>query len=319
MSSTMKEDGELSYYGLVLGPEKKVCSTHILDYAIRSYVKKKGKKSRCDYCKKIRNVVSVIDLMKFLMETVIYFYKDPTVSASKVSGEGNNYVVGQYNSWEILHENFMLKSNSSELFEDMKNLIDFNQVWEEDILMFRNGSELRKTSWYQFCYLVKHHVRYLFQDLKTVHGINAGKTLRILKDVEKMIVKYRLLREIPAGAPVFRCRQHEPNETILEAHQMRAPHVQFCRNPNRMSPAGISMFYCAFDIETAVCETVDQKWIGSEFTTVSFTLRTPTLVVDLSNLPPIPSRFDINNRSRFEDLLFLHRFVNDLTKPVTRD
>lgn len=321
MSSTMKEDDELSYYGLVPGPEKKVCSAHVIEFAVRSYVKKKGTKGKCDYCNKIKNVVSLKHLMKFLMDPIVYFYDDPTFI--KPFGSDAGYYLANYsNAWEILQNEFHLEINNTDLLGDMESWIDIEQKWADEKALLNDGQYARQATWAYFCYLVKHQVRYLFQDYNTNIQTKTRKSLKplvILREVEKMIRKYRMISIIPAGSQVFRCRQHLSEEIISRPFQMYAPDIEHCRYPNRMSPAGISMLYCAFDVTTSLNETLDMKLDDSSFTTVSFTLKEDTPVIDLSNLPPLPSRFDAKNRRRLEDVTFLQSFVHDLCKPIARD
>ena len=42
-------------------------------------------------------------------------------------------------------------------------------------------------------------------------------------------------------------------------------------------------------------------------------------VLDLTELPPVPSIFDIPQHSLREEILFLYEFVEDLLKPVAKD
>jgi hypothetical protein len=83
-----------------------------------------------------------------------------------------------------------------------------------------------------------------------------------------------------------------------------------------MNAAGIVVFYGALDEATAVAETGRRKPAISIGT---FELARPIRVLDLTNLPPVPSIFD---ESRFDlrvPLRFLHRFCRDISEPVYPD
>jgi hypothetical protein len=87
---------------------------------------------------------------------------------------------------------------------------------------------------------------------------------------------------------------------------------------NRMSPAGISMFYGSDDIPTVVAE------IGSHTTkrfavVGAFETTRPLWVVNLASLPTVPSVFDPQGREHYYELLFLHEFARDLSEPVVLD
>ncbi len=314
----MEEAEELYGYGLLFGPDKQVCSLHINDIAVRSHIRKFGKKGSCNYCGKDKIILHLEDLMKFLMQTVAYFYSDPVEFSSYSSAEGG-YLVPYLDAWEILQDNFDLEIDSNKLFEDMESWIDFGKVWADEKMMHDSGHYSRPSSWSHFCYLVKHKARYLFHAYKNEYDFEAERAITILKEAEKMIMRYGLIRTLDEGTSLLRCRQHDKSEIIVNITQMCAPEIQYCNNPNRMSPAGISMFYCAFEPETALRETLDVNWRGSKYTIANFVTKDKLKIVDLSKLPLLPSLFDINKRRKYEDLIFLKDFINDLAKPIERD
>lgn len=318
MSGAWEMAEELYNYGLNSGPDKNVCSSHINEPAIQSYIKRNGEKGTCDYCGKDRLLLPLEELMKYLMQTVAYFYSDPAEFATYISAEGG-YVVSHTDAWEILQDNFKLEIELDELFNDMESWIDLGRTWADEKMMHESGHYARPSLWSHFCYLVKHKARYLFYAYKNELDFEAERALGILKEAENMINKYRLIVPLKAGTEVIRCRQHHKNELITKASQMCAPEVGYCNNPNRMSPAGISMFYCAFESETALNETLDISWRGSKYTTANFVTKDDLWIIDLSKIPDLPSSFDISKRKMYEDLIFLKDLVNDLTKPIDRD
>jgi len=84
-----------------------------------------------------------------------------------------------------------------------------------------------------------------------------------------------------------------------------------------MSAAGIAMFYGASDVETTVAETAK---LGDKVASVGrFVTDEASWVVDLDKIPETPSIFDEPNRHKRRPLRFLHRFREDIGKPVERD
>jgi RES domain-containing protein len=89
---------------------------------------------------------------------------------------------------------------------------------------------------------------------------------------------------------------------------------------NRMSPAGIPMFYGAEDEATAIAETYTPSPGTPAVVTVGkFRTARPAWVVDLTALPPFPSLFDQERRHLRGPLRFLRAFVKDLSKPIKKD
>ena len=77
---------------------------------------------------------------------------------------------------------------------------------------------------------------------------------------------------------------------------------------NRMSPAGISMFYGASDKDTAKKEVLNEEWKDSQITKGTFALKQDLQIIDLTHLPEIPSIFDKSNRKNYYKILFFRSF-----------
>ena len=85
----------------------------------------------------------------------------------------------------------------------------------------------------------------------------------------------------------------------------------------RMNPAGISYLYLAFDQQTALAEIhmvqSDQSAIGQ------FEVLRDLQILNLTKLPDLPSIFDDNRRDEREGQYFLKSFIEEISKPVTKD
>ena len=84
---------------------------------------------------------------------------------------------------------------------------------------------------------------------------------------------------------------------------------------SRMSPAGIPLFYGADDSDTALAEVARAD--SSEFFTVGrFATTAPLTVVDLTEVPAVPSIFDPELGRLQGELTFLNALVKELREPV---
>lgn len=80
------------------------------------------------------------------------------------------------------------------------------------------------------------------------------------------------------------------------------------------------MFYGAFDYATALSETFDPAiHAGQTLSVGTFRPLRPLIVLDLADLPPIPSVFDPERQDRIHPLRFLHAFARDISQPIARD
>jgi hypothetical protein len=95
----------------------------------------------------------------------------------------------------------------------------------------------------------------------------------------------------------------------------------YATQPNRMSPAGVSMFYGSFDEKTAFLETYSPS-LAKEDEVINigkFITKKFLRVLDIGSLLPTPSVFDIENQHLIKPLRFLHQFADDIAKPIVRN
>ncbi|MGH9775323.1 MAG: HEPN-associated N-terminal domain-containing protein [Candidatus Acidiferrales bacterium] len=127
-----------------------------------------------------------------------------------------------------------------------------------------------------------------------------------------------LIRELPAATKLFRGRLGPPNKPYCSARSLGPPPPRKAI-ANRMSPAGIPMFYGALDEFTALAETILGKLKRREVVNVgAFVTLEDFFVLDLTRLEPVPSIFS-ERRDRRPILKFLHSFVRDLSRAIKKD
>ncbi len=175
-------------------------------------------------------------------------------------------------------------------------------------------------SWERFAELVKHHQRFLIlgnhEKDDEPHEVEPAEMLR---SIGALVVEAGLIREIPPGTVIWRVRPHAAELEFTTAAELgTAPReVAFS---NRMSPAGIPLFYGALDAETSRAEVWPEPEAGKEAATIASFANSETLpVVDLASIPSIPSIFDAKRRSLRARLRFLHAFADRISEPVTNE
>lgn len=321
MSRAMDEAMRLQELGLYTVPDTYVCRNHINEPAIKNFIRRTSTRGYCDYCEKSTSVVSLEDLMKFIMEAVLRSYTNPANFMSYETSEGG-YLGNVYNAEEILQEHFDLNIEDLKLFNDVFNSIDLNTPWSDELEYYESPSDVLSYNWKYFKNIVKHRSRYFFGLVKDLNSDDYPiQSDEMLAEIGNSIKKFKLIKKLSVGTIFYRCRQHSAGDTsVLKSGGMTSPPVQFAVNPNRMSPSGISMFYGAFEIETALEETLDfENEEFQYFTTVAFQSKKVLNVIDLSSLPKIPSPFDARKHYDRFRLIFIKNFIKDLTAPIHRD
>lgn len=183
-------------------------------------------------------------------------------------------------------------------------------------------------AWEEFRKYVMHERRYSFfhqssyemtkqRTEETLFGeISPHEMLNILGGA---VSDENLTRQTQAGAEIYyRARVGY----FSKEDEIREPKPQKARASNRMSPAGIPMFYGCPQQQAALREIYDDKWAkeGDIVTVGKFEMTQPIWILDLSKVPnDVPSLFDESNNQRRGILAFLRDFAGEIAKPIIKD
>ncbi|MFG3365618.1 HEPN-associated N-terminal domain-containing protein [Streptomyces sp. NPDC090032] len=237
------------------------------------------------------------------------------------SGEGGYHVAGTWDTWDLVSDYYDAFANDAVL-EAVRDAIG-DQTWTEIGWQFLRYNEQLASSWQSFCEQIQHRTRYVFwlrrdnadREEERWGEIPAG---RILDQIGQHILDLDLVQEIPAGTRLWRAREVRDSEVTTAAGwgaaDLGTAPREFARSSNRMSPAGIPMFYGAFDQDTAVQEVTRGEPL--QLAVGTFELSRSCAVVDFTRLPGVPSMFDPERGHQRRTLQFLHQFVAQMAKPV---
>lgn len=255
------------------------------------------------------------DLMELLTDALVHFYTNPANFMPYVSSEGG--YLGDYEGpWEKL-EALGLSVKNTQLNDDIYNSLDHSSAWaDEQVAEY----DFKYEGWHLFKHHVKHQSRFLFSSVEDFRiGRRQTSAVSLLKELTADIRKQRMLTRIKAGTPIYRCRQHREKNEISEMRHICSPAVEFAIYPNRMSSAGVSMFYGAFQKETAILETLYRDDKDRPYYTIAeFSPINDLEVIDLTKIPYV-SPFDRNKRELYDKVEFLSRFLDDFSKPISHD
>jgi hypothetical protein len=111
----------------------------------------------------------------------------------------------------------------------------------------------------------------------------------MLDELRDIIDQAGLIGTIEVGTQFFRIRPHERGLACDSWRSLGSPLAAVAPS-NRMSTAGISVFYAAMDLATAKAETTANLDPPDEqvLTCATWTNARALTVLDLSSLPPAP-------------------------------
>lgn len=222
-----------------------------------------------------------------------------------------------WDGWEVVDQ-FADYLGGDELQQAVRDAANIDIVWVERDFVAPRYDEALRDGWNALRTQVMHHTRFVFWLVAPRMDADAHPTEvtagQILDVIGSTLPQVGIVRELPAGHRLWRARAHATREVAWGPADLGTATPDKAKQPNRMSPAGIPLFYGADDPDTAVREIAghaesDRNWV----TYAQFETSRPCRIVDFTRLPDVPSPFDVQRRHLRRSLIFLHDFVQSLS------
>lgn len=303
--------------------DKFVCSHCFDDYAIGDFIKSIADERKCDYCgRRGRKPIaaSIDEVLRFIARGIRTEWGDP-------DNEGVGWEEG-YQGAEVIDSDELIRYRIEELWETNEAVMDdlveafSDYQWCQRDPYGLLPDQALVLSWEQFSEQVKHRTRYVFFRLQhedNKFGIEDTVDPALMLDkLSQVISSLHLVDTIIADQLLYRVRGHDAHAHYSTAKDLGPPQQEKAI-ASRMSPAGISMFYGAYDEKTALAETKPFKRSYTCATVGIFRPMHNIRVLNLMKLNPVPSLFDEEKRHLRPQLIFMKSFVEDLRKPIKKD
>jgi hypothetical protein len=294
------------------------------DYAIKDFINTNGIEEICDWTEKEAVCISMEGLGEFIDKCILTEYDEPYEMGAGYDSEENYYEnrfpgLMVQPTEELLHDLFT--ETPFEITDSIAKYLS-NEYWTSKNLYSPSTGEILYRSWEEFTNLIKHKVRFMFfsKHLKRKKPTYEDYTdpYSILDEIDDAIKKHKLITTFePDTLHVFRARQHSPDRKIVDVKELGSP-PDTIAHANRLSPAGIPMFYGAFDSTTAITEIIDFGKVNDIVSVGKFSNIQKLNLIDFSKLKWI-SIFDEDNRHLRESFVLLRKFVSDLSSPISND
>ncbi|MBP0624019.1 HEPN-associated N-terminal domain-containing protein [Cupriavidus consociatus] len=301
-----------------------VCTRCVEDYALRDFIRKTGSTDhQCSYCSpRSRGKTSIPfdSLVERIIEGIETEWGEP-------NNEGvawdDGWVGDVYDSYDLLNDELDIGFASDKLREDVQYSLSDGQWCQKNFYELEPHQAL-SAGWQDFTNVVKHESRYVFfrreESRDGWRGREEIPPSEFLDALGSVISSCNLYTKLAKGTIVCRLRVHNVGEKFRMARELGSPPPEAAKYPNRMSAAGISAFYAAFDKKTAVAETTTEPSKKPMAATLGkFELVRDLHLVDFTKLPPSPSIFEPDSHTRRHGIRFLHDFLRDFTAPIKKD
>lgn len=321
----MQENGDWPSRDL---SDKYVCTCHFHDKYLNGIIESHGKQGTCSYCGKKHTVCDMYTLCEQIVWKIgLYFnslddaglyltngfYDDEqeVIPGYKRIGE---YIVPEnltyFDSVDELMDGLDFTTDDDDLNDDIKSCFTTEQ-WISSDIYDEDRSVKYANQWDRFVNTVKHRGRFTFlatPEFRNIIQEKDGHSDDILSVLSDLIIEQGLVKSLPKGTNLYRARKVDDVNLNYKFADITSPPDNLAF-PNRMSPAGISMFYASFEKETATNECVGGDSKGLIVGT--FETAKDLKVIDLTSIPE--QSFWVNN---WQENQFLHHFNENITQRV---
>jgi hypothetical protein len=316
------EDGDLASSGPAEGYS--VCARCFNDEYIEAFIESTLDSPKCDFCgrkSRVRNIAAPLDgVVDFMLEAVNREYERAVDALGWESAEGG-YQGTYWDSRDLIEQiGLDLPNDDGQLLEILVDCLG-DEPWCDRNPYSEREDERLVSSWERFSEFIKYERRYFFfqqeeeDDLVAEHEYLPAAGL--LSFIGETVKTMDLVRTLPIGSLVYRARQQKAGENLRTPYDFAPPPLDKALRSNRMSPAGVVMFYGSDDPETAQIEIDDDPKLGIAVGT--FRTMREAKVLDLTKLPRRFGFFeqqpDSSEINRY-DLAFLHSFVTSVAAKV---
>ena len=276
--------------------------------------------STCSYCNKVNIKICKMGLViSYIHKCIIKEWSDPANVLPYESAEGG-YQGEVLTTHELLWQ-LGVNVDDETILDDITNAIEQTH-WSKTSYFSLGPDQTLTYGWKSFCQFVISKSRYFFLNAPNksydVNQHDEMNPIEILDAVASIIQNLKMIKVIPVTTEIKRVRIVNDYKEATTASDLGSPPLDFCNMANRMSPAGIPMFYGAFDLETSIKETFEpEPNLTKKAVAGSFYPCRDLNVIDLSQKFKVPTIFSQVRSYRFEKR-FLYDFIKDFTKPIER-
>ncbi|MFZ5443375.1 MAG: HEPN-associated N-terminal domain-containing protein [Myxococcota bacterium] len=301
--------------------EIQVCAACWGDATLAAWVAANGEQGACERCERDSAVVSVRALGSYLRERIREHY-GLALEELLFDNESESGFAGKtFTSGEVF-EREGLELEDDALRRALERAVG-DDLWCKDPACLPPHVSLR-ASWDAFVERIQTGRRF-FLPTETPGELARGdvnhpdRPLTVMELMVEALTRaedVRLFRPLPAGTTLFRARTFAAGGHIPSSEAELGPPPAARAPANRMSPAGIPMFYAALDLETARVEAPPEPGRGQ--VVAEFRSRRDLLVLDLTDVP-VPGIFDPQLGAAHESCLFLKHLSRRISAPISRD
>ena len=307
------------------GTDEYVCVNCFTDEGLIRFVEENAVANECSFCVSADDeaiAAPIEDVSQHFLGCISREYDLAVNQLGWVGSEGG-YVGLHWDGFDLATDELELEfpqANEGPLLQALFGEL-FDQDWCRENAYGLDDLERPGYSWEYFKKVVMHQRRYFFlDDAGDPDDLEVLSPAEILQTTFEYAQEMGLFKVLPDGSRIIRARWEEGGERHETPGELGPPPEDKATQANRMSPAGIPMFYGCDDEDTALREAASGPgfFAFGEFETV----RTAVLL-DLTDIPEVPGLFedvpDFQAVDPRRALRFLHHVAGEMSRRIERD
>lgn len=306
-----------------------ICLEHVEDEALIAHLVGQATERECIVCDRVASeadlafAVPFEDLLLEISTALLRHYSDADDEGVPWDSEDGCYIgAATYEIDDIINE-VCDGAFGVEIYDDLVEKVaeafDRWTTWTDSRGAY--SLDALDWEWESFVRTVQSRSRFVFvaNDGSDHRGNEPRRLAAFLSRLDAYVDgQLDLIDVVAPGAVFYRGRLMDAPDAIQPECESLQPAPPTRASANRMSPAGIPMFYASADVQTAIAEIAGHgpepyALVGAFRSTTSLRL------LDLTRQPKLPSYFDREKHHEFGMARFLASFVGAITRPIIPD
>jgi len=305
-------DDDPFFYHLI--QDKRVCIDCLRDPGLLKFLRDKvtPNQFQCSYCEQKRHTIKVQELQKFLLNFFPFADADAELPIAYLKDDGEGAM--WHDNWDTL-EKFLGSAVCDELYQDiLEHLVDARYSQADWASL--TPTQQRNYQWKEFQEIVQLEAGEFKLYSKTSREERNHDELDPSEFYQALMVflcRSDSFSVLQAGSEIHRVQRSHLKEGERTFSRLTSPPTHRAEN-NRFSPAGVSMFYGAKDVETSCLEIKIEE--GEKVTAGVFKNTRDLCLVDFTATQFPCGRFDYEWMENYHIAEFLKGFLEDIRKEV---
>ncbi len=306
-----------------------VCVDCVDDSFLVDMIVENGNKDVCSYCETKDYCIDLVELTHMFGEKFEEYYQIGESFPRSVKGSDNP--IWESDGDSIANCLMEIGLSDERVAEDMVYLLRYREFLKEHYNEKYQDHESyvpkefiaynSKNLWERFCEIIKHESRFLSDEAKDI-------LKELLQDISSYTTGSRqeIVTTLATSSDIKIFRGREVQTKTSRMKVLHAPESELGAPPSRLAkagrlnPAGISVFYGAFDRKTCIAEL--RPTVGSYVIIGEFAVTKALKLLDLRvfrDLYEFLNFFDPNFEDKLDRRYFLNDFHELIIKPVLPD